>query len=168
MEEPPFDLPRDSAPPADTKPVAGYDGLCSGWSWFSDPRAIGVRGKAVIGSAGCDGNWYVTEHHEGQRRSTLLDRSDRPNDHGVPSFLRRQADGRIMVFYTGHNVDELNVRISIASDDVSGWLPPAEIGRQIGLMTYCYTNPIQLIGEEGQTIYLFFRARVAPSVDWGP
>lgn len=105
-----------------------------------------------------DGN-LVAWSYSGQLSAPTVIRSFlETDDHDNPSLLVRNSDSRIMAFYSKHNGDDINFKVSTNPLDVSSFGAEQSLDAEIGLSTYTYTNPVQLTGEANDPIYLFFRA----------
>ena len=96
------------------------------------------------------------------------------DDHTDPSLLV-EPDGRLTVFWSGHNGTHMYYRTTLHPDDVSAWTPPGEVRQDIpGRDGFTYPNPA-LLSDEGDQLYLFFRgadwsvdfARRTRSGQWG-
>jgi rhamnogalacturonyl hydrolase YesR len=133
------------------------------WCWFSDPRAVYSHGsleRLYAGWASARGDVVVGSYHyvTGTIHRTIVQAGLQKDDHISPSLLTL-PDGRIMVFFSGHN-GPTYCATSIRPDDITDFEPARKI--EAG-ETQCYTNPV-LLSEEHNRIYLFFRG----GKDWKP
>jgi hypothetical protein len=82
------------------------------------------------------------------------------DDHSDPSLLV-EPDGRLTVFWSGHDGAQLYYRTTLHPGDINTWTPVAEIHQDIaGPDGFTYPNPVLLPAEHDQ-LYLFFRG-----ADW--
>lgn len=153
------------------------------WCWFSDPRAIAVRGSAEgagkvssdkeSSDKGSSGDKIVGGYVDGKgtiwsftydlatKDSTLTPLHEKLNqdDHANPSFIEL-PDKRIATFYSAHGGTKnspIYYRITQKPGDTSAWDDECQIKPNIeGPMGNCYTNPA-ILSAEGNRLYLFFR-----------
>ncbi|MCF8266873.1 MAG: glycoside hydrolase family 88 protein [Ignavibacteriales bacterium] len=137
------------------------------WCWFADPRALyykGAHDKTYLSWVNSKGDIQAAEYDFGNEvlaTSTLRVGLDQ-DDHANPGMIIR-PDGRIMIFYSGHNGRDMYYRISSTPEQVQAWedeqiLPTNTEGNS----GYTYPNPVQLSAENNK-IYLFFRGN-----NWQP
>jgi hypothetical protein len=95
--------------------------------------------------------------------TTVLHRQLEKDDHDNPSILVR-ADGRLIVFYCGHNKENIvYCRISSNPEDASSWEEERKI-ETVHKVTYA--TPVML-SEEQNRIYLFTRdIDFKPTMTW--
>ena len=131
------------------------------WTWYSEPRAVRVENKTVVGCIDNIGSVKVwTYHHATQRGGdpVTLHPILEADDHDNPALLVRASDSRLMAFYTKHAVgQEYYMRVSTNPNDASAWQAEVNLDAALGQEHYTYANPIQLTDEDNDPIYLFFR-----------
>jgi BNR repeat-containing family member len=134
------------------------------WSWFGDPRAVHVGGPGGPTFAGwIDWTGNVTvgafDPRSGALRETIVGHAYH-DDHSDPSLLV-EPDGRLTVFWSGHNGAQLYDRTSLNPGDITAWSETAEVHQDIpGTDGFTYPNPV-LLPAEGNQLTLFFRG-----ADW--
>lgn len=137
-------------------------GTGGAWCWFSDPRAIHLPSPTPTTFTGwidADGRIVVSAYdHTTQRvRRVTVRTSFFVDDHNNPSLLAH-ADGRISVFWSGHNGDAILVRTTERPGDIGTFGPVRSITAFApGDPVVTYTNPVRLPGQGGR-IVLFFRS----------
>ena len=134
------------------------------WSWFGDPRAVHVGGPAGLTFAGwIDWAGDVTVGAFDPRFGALSDAvvgHAYHDDHSDPSLLV-EPDGRLTVFWSGHNGVRMYVRSTVHPGDITSWAPVAQVHQDIpGRDGFIYPNPV-LLPAEHHHLYLFFRG-----ADW--
>jgi hypothetical protein len=134
-----------------------------GWSWFGDPRAVHYNNKTYFGTIGSDGDVLVgsVDHSTDTISSlTTLRAAMEQDDHDNPSLLVRDSDKKILAWYCRHG-NGLNTqmyqRVSSNAEDVASFAAETDLDSQIGGNLYTYPNPVQLLSETNDPIYLFFR-----------
>jgi BNR repeat-containing family member len=149
------------------------------WSWFGDPRAVQVGGSGGTTFAGwIDWSGRVTigayDARHGLMSESVVARVYH-DDHSGPSILV-EPDGRLTVFWSGHNGAVMYYRSTLRPGDISAWAPVAQLHQNIrGPDGFTYPNPVLLSGESNR-LYLFWRgadwsadvATRTPSGRWGP
>lgn len=153
--------------------LAGLNGRMVGsWSWFTNPSFIAVNSEPVISyTDGAGGSRVGLADDQGAITSAVkLGQTNEQDDHNNPSLLRRDSDGRLLSFFSGgHNRPEMYVAVSTNPNDASTWGAAADIASQLGVVFFAYPSPVQLLGEIGDPIYLFFRAATDTTpANWGP
>jgi hypothetical protein len=88
------------------------------------------------------------------------------DDHDNPSFLCRSSDSHIVAFYSPHAGSVLYTRISTNAEDISAWGVETNIAASLAASEMTYPNPVQLNGEAGSPLYLFYRDRTGLSATW--
>jgi BNR repeat-containing family member len=134
------------------------------WSWFGDPRAVHVGGPAGLTFAGwIDWAGAITVGAFDPRFGALSDAvvgHAYHDDHSDPSLLV-EPDGRLTVFWSGHNGARMYYRTTRQPGDIDAWTPPAQVHQDVpGRDGFTYPNPVLLPAEHNQ-LYLFFRG-----ADW--
>ena len=134
------------------------------WSWFGDPRAVhvgGPTGPTFAGWIGWTGD--ITVGAFDPRFGALSDAvvgHAYHDDHSNPSLLV-EPDGRLTVFWSGHNGAQMDYRTTLRPGDINTWTPVAQVPQDIpGRDGFTYPNPVLLPAEHNQ-LYLFFRG-----ADW--
>ncbi|MEX1044896.1 MAG: BNR-4 repeat-containing protein [Chthoniobacterales bacterium] len=160
-----------------TQPVAGVPGAVvvkenGFWCWIQDPRVmVTSNGQIILNSVSgatyggfTAGDIWATAWKPGSAEAlhsklSSQIRPDRPDDHDAGGMLEL-PDGRILVVYGGHSVDNLQRwRITRQPRDIAGWSPESTL--DVGAR-YSYSNVYRLEAEDGR-IYNFTR-----SIDWDP
>lgn len=135
-------------------------GMPGAWTWFTDPRAVYYNGKTYFGVLGNDGKVGVRSytHATPAQPSVFNMRTFSLDDHDNPALLVRDSDKRLIAFYGEHTGAEMYVRISTNAEDATAWGAEITLDATLGLSTYTYSNPVQLLGETNDPIYNIFRA----------
>jgi hypothetical protein len=134
------------------------------WSWFGDPRAVHVGGPTGSTFAGwIDWAGDITigafDPRFGALGEDVVGHAYH-DDHSDPSLLV-EPDGRLTVFWSGHNGAQLYYRTTLHPGDINSWTPTAGVHQDIpGRDGFTYPNPVLLPAEDDQ-LYLFFRG-----ADW--
>ena len=131
------------------------------WTWFNNPVGLYHNGKTYWGSINKDGNVTVTEYThvtEVLGAITTLKTSPGVDDHNNPTLLIRDSDKRLIAWYSAHNGADIFQRVSTNPEDASAWDSETGLSATLGLITYTYPNPVQLLDETDDPIYLFFRS----------
>ncbi|HUI93860.1 MAG TPA: BNR-4 repeat-containing protein [Chitinivibrionales bacterium] len=162
---------------AQSIPKAGADFTSAtdngAWTWYGNPVAVyheGTYKKTYMGWISNAGVVSVaTYDHTTGAMVTHVMGSMAADDHSHPSLLIR-PDGRLMVFFSGHDGATMNLYISTNPEDISAFDPLIKVAPGV---TYCYPNPMWL-SDEGDSgrIYLFYRSMglkpcFSTSDDWG-
>jgi hypothetical protein len=124
------------------------------WCWFQDPRAVhhaGEHDRTYAGWVSVDGDVEVAsyDHDDGVVTRTTLHADFERDDHDAPTF-HVDAEGRLLVVYSGHNGPSIHYRRSETPEDVSAFGPERSISPSAG---HTYPSPRQL----GDTLYLLYR-----------
>lgn len=149
--------------PTISPPLAG-----GAWTWFIDPRGIRVNDTTYFGQVNRNGDIGVSSFKDGGpiNQSFILKSAMEADDHDNPSFLCRSGDSRIMAFYSPHGASVMYQRISTNAEDISAWGTEVNIGASFGASEITYPNPVQLNGEAGSPLYLFYRDRTTTCATW--
>ena len=154
-------------PTTTVKAVPPQHSLGTGaWCWFADPRGVhyeGAHRRTYIGWVADDGDIKVSafDHDSGIPTTVVLHSKLQIDDHTNPALLVL-PDGRIEVFYDGHNGDRMYHRVTRNPEDITSWEPEAEISTNTsGRFGFTYPNPIRLSAEA--KTYLFWRGG-----NWNP
>ena len=129
------------------------------WTWYGNPDAVYHEGKYKKTYMGWISNTGVvsvaTYDHTAGAMATHVMGSMAADDHSHPSLLMR-PDGRLMVFFSGHDGATMNLYIATNPEDISAFDPLIKVAPGV---TYCYPNPMWL-SDEGDSgrIYLFYRS----------
>jgi len=130
------------------------------WSWFMDPRAIYFNNKTYFGTIESDGDVVINSYdHITKELGTpfTLHAAMEVDDHDAPAILIRNSDKRVLLFYAKHTSTPMYVRISTNPEDVTAFGSETNLASSIGKSEFSYSQPIQLIGETNEPIYLFSR-----------
>jgi hypothetical protein len=135
------------------------------WCWFADPRAINLPGsdpQTVVGWIDWTGAITIGSYDNALGAiHTHVVGYQRRDDHSSPSILL-ERDGRLTVFWSGHDGPQIDYRSTLKPGAIDEWGPmahvPADLGGHRG---FTYPNP-QLLSAEGDRLYLFWRGP-----DWG-
>ena len=133
------------------------------WCWFSDPRAVFHKGeheRTYVGSVSSHGDIKVGFYDQvtDMVSEQVVQTKFQADDHVNPSLLFL-PDGRLMIFYTGHN-GGFHYTKTINPEDITQWeeVKSLELGKMLS-----YTNPV-LLSEENNRLYVFSRG----GYDWKP
>lgn len=133
------------------------------WCWFSDPRAIYVRDKMFGGFVDKQGSIWAFSYDPSMQKVgqyKLYDKLDY-DDHANPAIMAL-PDERLVLFFSAHGGTKnspIYYRVSKYPSDISAWEEIQSVDPQMeGNLGICYSNPVQLSGENNR-IYLFFRGR---------
>ncbi len=152
------------------KPGASFHcaGDSGGWTWYGEPKAVyyeGIHKRTYFGWVNQnDGMVRVAmfDHETNQEVVHIMKTGYGADDHNHPSIMIR-PDGRLLVFYTGHNGSSMSIAISRDPEDISVFSPDTEMF-QDSPGGFCYPNAVFLSDEGPQgRFYLFFRG-----LDWAP
>jgi BNR repeat-containing family member len=130
------------------------------WSWFQDPRAVhvgGTDGPTFVGWIAWNGAITVGDYDpvRGLVRTHVLGHWIH-DDHASPAILV-EPDGRLTVFWSGHNGHTMDFRTSQRPEDISAWGPVQHLhARLAGDLGFTYPNPV-LLPAENDKLYLFWR-----------
>jgi hypothetical protein len=151
-----------AAPPARPAPGDSFPELTAdgAWCWFSEPRAISLRGSVYAGWVTSAGDIAVGGWEPATRRATtsVLHARFERDDHDDPALLAL-PDGRIAAFYSLHARGDMRMRITTAPADLSSWQPERELGFASptrGQRGTTYANPV-LLPAEDDAIFLVWR-----------
>jgi hypothetical protein len=144
------------------------------WTWYGNPDAVYYEGKYKKTYMGWISNNGVISvgsynHATGDTATKVIRTGYAADDHNHPSLLMR-PDGRLMVFFSGHDGGILSLYVSTNPEDISAF--NAEIQVAPGA-TYCYPNPMWLSAEgDSGRLWVFYRSYNANpcftySDDWG-
>ncbi|MCU4743284.1 BNR-4 repeat-containing protein [Natronoglomus mannanivorans] len=138
----------------------GAYGLDARWIWFTNPRAIrhiGEREQTYVcylgGSTGTDIVVGAYDHGTRSFSTSVVVESFSTDDHTNPSLTIRE-DGRILVFWAGHNGDALYYTVSREAENVTAFESP----RRIEQDSVTYPNPVWA-PDDPERLYLFYRDR---------
>ena len=146
------------------------------WTWYGNPVAVyheGKHKKTYLGWISNNGIVSVGsyDHVTGDTATKVLRTNYQADDHNHPSLLVR-PDGRLMVFFSGHDGNTLSLYVSTNPEDISAFDPEIKVAPGPGV-TYAYPNPM-FLSDEGDSgrIYVFYRSLgLKPcftySDDWG-
>jgi hypothetical protein len=135
------------------------------WALFSDPKAFYFNYKTYFSSIRADGSVFIGafDHINNYTNSEFVLHSVlEVDDHDFPAILMRNSDKKLLAFYSKHIGAEMYLRISTDAEDISAFDTETDLASQIGKTEYTYSQPIQLIGETNEPIYLFSRDHTSP------
>ena len=161
-------LPR--AP--DAFPSFTNDGV---WTWYGEPKAVyfeGIHKRTYVGWTSQTGKESIAyyDHETGQTATKILPRSYGKDDHDHPSLIMR-PDGRLLVFNTGHDGQEITEYISLLPESIDSFQIVSPYPVQGSW--YCYPNAVFLKNEGTKgRFFLFHRGTDTDpyytySDDWG-
>ena len=131
------------------------------WSWFADPRAVYYAGSArrtYTGWISRAGDVVVAAHDHDTHSAdtTTVGRRAGVDDHNNPALLRWD-DGRITVFWPGHERAHMYYRTMRRPEDIHSFGPRQVVRRNTrGRGGFTYPNPVRL-SHEGGRVWLFWR-----------
>jgi len=134
-----------------------------GWSWFADPRAIFYNGTTYFGYSNRDGDVTARSYDNATETTNTLISGNRLyaamqiDDHDNPAVLLRDSDKRLLYFYTRHGGSQMYLNVSTNPEDISSFAARVDLDSQLGGTAYTYPNPVQLLSETNDPIYLFYR-----------
>lgn len=142
-------------------PPAGHPITSGAWVWFIDPRGVRYNGKTYFGFIDHDGNVKVASFADGNATDTIttLKAAMEVDDHDNPSILIRDSDKKLLIFYSKHDSTVIYLRISSNAESIAAFAAEVDLASSIGGVKYTYPNPIQLLSEVNDPIYLFYRDR---------
>jgi hypothetical protein len=146
------------------------------WTWYGNPVAVHYEGKykkTYMGWISNNGTISVGSynHETGDTATKVIRTGYQVDDHCHPSILMR-PDGRLMVFFTGHDGGTISLYVSTNPEDISQFTQETGITDGNGIV-YCYPNPMWLSAEgDSGRLYVFYRSlHTNPcftySDDWG-
>ncbi len=152
----PGGIVRDRSPEGND----GNYGTDARWIWFTNPRAICHAGNREAtyccylgGPSGRDIVVGAYDHDRESLESTVVESEFSADDHTNPSLALRK-DGRLLVFWGGHNGDSIRYTVSCEPESVAGFGPP----RRLEGESVTYPNPIR--SPDGDSLLLVYRDRV--------
>jgi hypothetical protein len=134
------------------------------WSWFADPRAIHVttpRDQTFVGWISWSGAIVIGAYDTATGTvSTSTVGHLFHDDHGDPALLV-EPDGRLTVFWSGHDGPRMYYRTTLQPGDISAWGPAQTVRGSVGgRRGFTYPNPV-LLATESNELFLFWRG-----TDW--
>lgn len=156
-ERSPDGIVRDRSPEGNH----GNYGVDARWIWFTNPRAVrhvGQRERTYVcylgGRTGRDIVAAAYDHETRSFSTTVVEASFSADDHTNPAVFVRN-DGRVLLFWAGHNGDALHYAVSCEPESVDSFGPRRSIDQE----SVTYPNPVRS-PDESDTLYLFYRDRV--------
>ncbi|WP_276256376.1 BNR-4 repeat-containing protein [Halomontanus rarus] len=138
----------------------GVYGRDARWIWFTNPRAVrhvGDRERTYVcylgGPTGTDIVVGAYDHEMRSFSTSVVVDSFSADDHTNPSLAVRE-DGRILVFWAGHNADALYYTVSREAESVASFESP----RRIEQDSVTYPNPVWA-PDDPERLSLFYRDR---------
>jgi hypothetical protein len=133
------------------------------WNWHGGPRVLYRNGLVYAGTVSKNGTIIISSWSDGGGLQDYyrLHNKLEVDDHCNPTFLFRESDSKILVFYSEHNGTEMYMRLSTNAEDITAWGAETGLDASIGDEHYTHPSPIQLTGETNDPIYLFYRGRSA-------
>lgn len=153
------DGPLPQAADASARSVLGEG---AAWCWFSDPRSVYVsapRPQTLTSWVDSTGRIVLSSFDHATRKASWVTLRSFfvVDDHNNPSLLVH-PDGRVSVFWSGHNENAIWVRTTSRPGDITSFGPARAITAFAGDdRVVTYTNPVLLPGEHNR-IYVFFRS----------
>lgn len=155
-ERSPDGIVRDHSPEGND----GTYGIDARWIWFTDPRAIrhvGSRDRTYFaylgGPTGTDIVAAAYDHDERDLSRSVVEPEFSTDDHTNPSLFVRD-DGHVLVFWAGHNGEEIFSAVSTDPESVDDFADLSSFAGE----SVTYPNPVR--SPNGDGIYLFYRDRV--------
>ena len=143
--------------------LVGYDnGLRGIWSWYTQPNAVYYNGNlyfSVIDTIAQKLNIYSYNISTEALTSANLATWYGVDDHSTASILVRDSDKKLLAFSAKHNDSTIRLRISSNTESISAWDSEVSLDASLGGTMYNYPNPIQLLGEANDPIYLIYTER---------
>jgi hypothetical protein len=145
------------------------------YTWYGEPKAIyyeGAHKRTYMtwnSSTGTKGIGYYDHDTQDTMTLPLPPMPYGSDDHCHPAIIAR-PDGKLIIFCTGHDGNEVTELIAKNPEDISSWEAPIYPGGNGG---YCYPNAVFLKAEgDSGRFYLFFRDSLlepwfTTSDDWG-
>ena len=153
---------------------SGYLIRDGAWCWFSDPRAILVKGKVYTGWVKKDGTIEaaVFDPGKGAVAAQPLNPKLDKDDHANPAFVATR-NGKVLATYTKHGSDAVYVHAATLGAGALDYgeallVDPHDEGelKKFPRKQITYANPFQLKKENGR-IYCFGRwTGFKPNVMW--
>lgn len=138
----------------------GNYGIDARWIWFTNPRAIRYVGKRertyfayLGGPTGKDIVAAAYDHGTRSLSTTVVEKSFSNDDHTNPSLMVRN-DGRLLLFWAGHNGDTIRYTVSCDPESVASFGPR----RTIEGKSVTYPNPVRS-PDDPEKLYIFYRDR---------
>ncbi|HUI93862.1 MAG TPA: BNR-4 repeat-containing protein [Chitinivibrionales bacterium] len=131
------------------------------WTWYGEPKAVyfeGTHRRTYMAWNKSTGDKQVGYYDHDTKETLSVIMPHMPyggDDHDHPSIIMR-PDGRLILFCTGHDGNEVTEYIMKNPEDLtSGWNGPYYPGGNGG---YCYPNAVFLKNEGTQgRFYIFYR-----------
>ena len=131
------------------------------WTWYGEPKAVyfeGVHRRTYMAWNKSTGDKQVGyyDHDTKETLSVIMPKMPyNGDDHDHPAIIMR-PDGKLILFCTGHDGNEVTEYIMKNPEDISsGWDGPYYPGGNGG---YCYPNAVFLKNEGTQgRFYIFYR-----------
>ncbi len=139
--------------------LANRDGV---WSWFTDVRALyheGAHRRVYFGAVARTGSVWVSQYDlDTQTIDTTIVRPEMEiDDHANPSLVML-PDGRLMVFYSLHQGQEIRYRTALVAESIAQW----DAERTVTTALAEYVCPFILSGESNK-LYAFFKPGTGPT-----
>lgn len=138
----------------------GTYGFDARWIWFTNPRAVryvAERERTYLcylgGPTGRDVVAAAYDHETRSFSTTVVDEAFSADDHTNPSLVVRN-DGRILLFWTGHNGGQLHYAVSSDPESVASF----GTRRSLEQDSVTYPNPVRS-PTDPEELYLFYRDR---------
>lgn len=138
----------------------GAYGRDARWIWFTNPRAIRYVGEReqtyLCYLGGPSGRDIVVGAYDHDRRSfstTIVDAGFSADDHTNPSLIVRN-DGRLLLFWTGHNGRQLHYAVSTDPESIASFGAHQALDQD----SVTYPNPVRSPHDPDE-LYLFYRER---------
>lgn len=145
-------------PPSAVALTSSPDG---GWTQVIEPRAIHHDGVTYFGFIdGDDGHVKVGAYTHSTGNVDIVQIGDEAVDTHCAPVLCIRADGRLLVWWSGHNGPSMYQRLSTNPLDISSWGDTVDLDTALGAALYTYPSAFRM--DDG-TIHLFFRDRTAPT-----
>ena len=142
----------------------------AGYCWFSEPKAIQANGNAYLGYVTNTGAIMIAQYtHATKQTKTFQLNKFEQDDHNDPA-INVLNDGRIIVFYTRHNADNI-MRYRISKTPDISTLGPEKTLSSAGPTTYAqiiYKYPVIVVFYRSNLNSWNCRISTDNGATWGP
>lgn len=129
------------------------------WTWIHSTQTslLNASNQLFLGACDAEGNQIVIQRDllTGASVTTQVnaDGTIDKDDHDQPAILRRSSDGKLVVAWCQHNINnDVKVRVSSNADDSTSWAAIQTYTTAVDTTSYTW-----LFEDSGGTIWLFYR-----------